>query len=71
MIFHRILFVFVMGSYCLNDASKDDTTIALKVPESANVVNEREESERGEIEMGCQKQVNTKSSLQAKHMDSW
>lgn len=55
----------------LQDASEDDTTGPLKAPETANDVNEREESERGEIEMGCQKQVNTESSLQAQHMESW
>lgn len=55
----------------LQDASEDDTTGPLKAPESANDIIEREESERGEIEMGYQKQVNTESSLQARHMESW
>lgn len=55
----------------LRDASEDDTIAPLKAPESANDVNEREESERGEIEMGCQKQVNTESSLQTRHRESW
>eukprot|EP01018_Ginkgo_biloba_P037158 Gb_32960 [translate_table: standard] len=56
----------------LQEPSEGDTTDPLKVPESANDVNERGESEKDVLEIGGdQNQANAEYSLQTGNGESW